>query len=210
MVKLRSSGEDWVWYAAYGSNLHAARLAVYLSGGIPEGGRRATSGCRDPRPPRASRAVEVPGGIFFATTSLVWGGGRAFYDPGLPGTAAMRAYLITVSQFSDIAAQEMYGVVGEDLDLTEVLEAGRASLGPGRYQTLLRLPGEPVPVLTFTCPRRAGGQPGVPPSAGYLVNLARGLRESHGWPVSRIADYLAQAPGAAGHWDPSAIAALLS
>ncbi|MBT0769521.1 hypothetical protein KIH74_11355 [Kineosporia sp. J2-2] len=152
----------------------------------------AAPGCRDPSPPRATTAVEVPGGIFFATRSLVWGGGRAFYDPLLPGTAAMRAYLITAGQFADVAAQEMYGRPGADLDLTEVLSTGRMSLGDGRYQTLLRLPDGPDgrPVLTFTCPWRAGDLPPVPPSPAYLAHLARGLADSHGWPGERIAAYL--------------------
>jgi hypothetical protein len=52
-------------------------------------------------------------------------------------------------------------------------------------------------------------RPGVAPSPAYLRTLAQGLREAHGWPVHRVADYLARAPGAAGTWDPAAIAALL-
>ena len=62
----------------------------------------------------AARRV-VAGGIYFATESPVWTGGRAFYDPELRGRAAMRSCLVTAGRFSDIAAQEMYrdpGVVG--------------------------------------------------------------------------------------------------
>lgn len=148
----------------------------------------------------------MPGGIFFATESLVWGGGRAFYDPELPGTAAMRAYLITHQQFSDVVAQEMYGRTGEDLDLTEVLRTGRSRLGPGRYQTLIRLPhASGHPMITFTSPWSAAEVPGRAPSAAYLRNLVLGLRQTHAWPPERVARYLAEAPGARGHWDAAAV-----
>ncbi|MBN6040020.1 histone deacetylase [Amycolatopsis sp. 195334CR] len=210
---MNSTGDDLVWYATYGSNMYAARFGCYLTGGTPPGAARSFPGARDPRPPRASRPLLVDGGIFFATESPVWGGGRAFYDPALPGTAAMRAYLITRAQFSDVAAQEMYRDPGADLDLIGVLTGGRAELGPGRYETLLRLPvpddgHELAPVLTFTCPWTAGDQPLLAPSAAYLRMLAGGLRETHGWTPQQAGGYLATAPGAAGHWTAEGIAAL--
>jgi len=50
-----------VWYASYGSNTHVDRLAVYLTGGRPPGGARSCPGCRDPRMPTRSVAVELTG-----------------------------------------------------------------------------------------------------------------------------------------------------
>ncbi|MCE0537243.1 hypothetical protein LWF15_17210 [Kineosporia rhizophila] len=203
--------EPKVWYASYGSNLHAERFTVYLLGGTPPGGRRATSGCRDKRLPFAVRPFEVPGGIFFATESLVWGGGRAFYDAKLPGSTAMRAYLITLSQFSDVVAQEMYSGVRADVDLREVLTQGRSQLGPGRYETLVRLRGpQGPPTITFTSPWNAGDVPALAPSAAYLRVLGLGVKQAHGWPVPQVARYLAAAPGAAGAWSADEIAALLA
>lgn len=96
-----------LWYVAYGSNLHRDRFLCYLAGGRPAGAARTYTGCRDPRPPAADRPVLLPGGIYFAQTSPVWGGGVAFYDPSLPGLAPARAYLLTTGQFSDVLAQEM-------------------------------------------------------------------------------------------------------
>ena len=46
------------------------------------------------------------------------------------------------------------------------------------------------------------------PSAPYLRWIAAGLRESHGWDAERIADYIAEAPGAKGAWTRSEIAVL--
>jgi hypothetical protein len=182
-----------VWYVSYGSNMHADRFACYLGGGTPVGAARGYPGCRDGSPPVDTRAWEVAGGIYFATESPVWLGGRAFYDAELPGTTAVRAYLVTTAQFADVAAQEMYREPGVDLDLDVVPANGRHALGPGRYETLLHL-GEHDgrPALTFTAPWSAADVEHTAPSAAYLKMLAAGLSEAHHWTAARIADYLAR------------------
>ncbi|HEY2764131.1 MAG TPA: histone deacetylase [Pseudonocardiaceae bacterium] len=199
-----------VWYVSYGSNMYADRLACYLAGGRPPGAQRSYPGCRDPRPPRRATGYDLTGGIYFATWSPVWGGGRAFYDPELIGSAPARAYLITAGQFSDVAAQEMFRAPGADIDLGPVLATGRDERGPGRYETLLHvgdLDGHPA--LTFTAPWRAGDVPWTVPSASYLRMVAGGLWEAHGWTAHRAAGYLAGLPGARGHWTAAAVAALV-
>ncbi|TJZ54457.1 histone deacetylase [Streptomyces piniterrae] len=198
-----------VWYAAYGSNMHLDRLDYYLAGGRPPGGRRAYPGCRDSRRPARSVPFMLPGLMYFATESQVWTGGRAFYDPDGEGQLPARAHLLTLGQFSDITAQEMYREPGEDLDLTEVLAHGRARLGPGRYETLVyagRLDGHPV--LTFTAPWRREDVPVNPPAAAYLRHFLAGIVAAHGWSTLRAAEYLASCPGAEGHWTPTEIAGL--
>jgi hypothetical protein len=198
-----------VWYVSYGSNMCADRLGCYLAGGVPAGASRGYSGCRERRAPLRSTGYRLAGGVYFATESAVWGGGRAFYDADLPGTAAARAYLITSGQFADIASQEMYRATGADLDLTAVLAAGRVELGPGRYETLLYLGDlDGYPLLTFTAPWHACDVCPIAPSASYLRMLAAGLRETYGWAGRRIGGYLAGLPGARGHWTAAQIAAL--
>nr|WP_258545296.1 histone deacetylase [Micromonospora provocatoris] len=183
-----------LWYVAYGSNLHAARLDWYLRGGCPPGGLRTYPGCRDHRPPRRTVPVLIPGGVYFAGESRAWTGGMAFYDPLLPGRAAARGYLVTVEQFADIAAQEMYRPPGADLaGILTAVETGRARLGPGRYETLLRVGvHEGLPMLTFTAPHRAVEVQWTRPAPVYLGMLARGLREAHaGTPRGRSATWRA-------------------
>jgi hypothetical protein len=181
--------------------MHADRLATYLAGGTPPGGQRAFPGARDPRPPRRDLPVWLPGGIYFATHSPVWDGGRAFYDPAMPGTAAARGWLITPAQFSDISAQEMYREPGTDLDLSEVLATGRDRIGEGRYETLLHVGDvEGYPLLTFTAPWRAAEVETVAPSLPYLRMLAGGLSAAHGWDVRQAAEYLAGLTGASQSW----------
>ncbi|WSS24387.1 histone deacetylase [Streptomyces sp. NBC_01190] len=186
-------------------------MRSYLTGGRAPGGSRTYPGCRDPRPPERSVAVELPGTVYFATESPVWGGGRAFYDPAEPGWVWARAHLVTAGQFADIAAQEMYRTPGTDLDLTPVLTGGRTRLGPGRYETLVH-PGtvDGFPLLTFTAPWRLREIEWCPPSAGYLRHLALGLLEAGAWRPAAIARYLAALPGAAGHWTAADVRRLLA
>lgn len=202
--------DEPVWYVAYGSNLFRDRLACYLSGGRPAGGARHYTGCRDRRPARAERSVTVPGGIYFALTSLTWGGGMAFYDPELPGRAAARAYLLSRQQFCDVMAQEMRREVGDDPDLSEVMRKGRQRLGPGRYETVLKV-GERGghPMLTFTSPGTVAGAELNAPTVPYLTTLGNGLREAHGWTPVRAASYLSACPGARERWTAPEIVALL-
>ena len=125
----------------------------------------------------------------------------------LPG----RAYLLTASQFSDIAAQEMSREPGGELDLTDALTHGRARIGPGRYETLVcagMLDG--LPVLTFTAPWSSQDISVNPLSAAYLGHIAAGIVASHEWSPLRAAAYLAGCPGAEGHWAAAEIAALLT
>jgi hypothetical protein len=200
-----------VWYVAYGSNLSAERFSCYLHGGQPPGAAFTYPGARDQTPPRASKAVWLSGGVYFATESQVWGGGRAFYDPDIPGKAAARSYLITTQQFSDVAAQEMYREPGVDLDLTELATLGRLQVGEGRYETLIYAGhDEHMPMVTFTAPWGIGAVPLLSPSDAYLRMLGQGLRESNGWDARRVGEYLASLPGARGSWTAGEIADLLA
>jgi hypothetical protein len=192
--------------------MHLDRLAAYLRGGRPPGGARAHPGCRDPRPAARSVPVTLPGLLYFATESAVWGGGgRAFHDPDAPGETAACAHLLTLDQFADLAAQEMGREPGRDLDLAGVLRHGRARLGRGRYETLV-CPGwlDGLPVLTFTAPWRSVAVEWRAPSPAYLVHLGAGLVAAHGWSAARAAAYLAGRPGARGRWPAEAIERLLA
>ena len=171
------------------------RLACYLLGGRPPGARRYYEGARDRSLPREDRAVHLPGRLWFAGESSVWGGGMAFYDHDAEGPTPARAYRITAGQLVDIAAQEMHRSPAHGDPLEAVLLAGlagRHAAGPGRYETLVavgRLDG--LPMLTFTAPHGHADVPHAAPSAAYVAMIAAGLREAHGWSGAEVADYLA-------------------
>lgn len=63
-----------VWYCAYGSNLHARRLAYYAEGGTPPGTTHTYPGFRDRTPPLKTTPLTLPGTVYFAWQSLVWTG----------------------------------------------------------------------------------------------------------------------------------------
>jgi hypothetical protein len=201
---------DLIWYVSYGSNMHVDRFACYVAGGIPDGGKKHYPGCRDTTPPRRAEGFEVEGGVYFATESPVWQGGRAFFDRALPDRSHVRAYLITRQQFSDVCAQEMYRAPGADLDLTEVLATGRSKLGEGRYETLVHL-GEHdgYPMLTFTAPWSYKPEALVAPSAPYLRMLGHGLIDTHGWSLRETAEYLSRVRGVEGVWSSDEIIPML-
>ena len=113
-----------LWYVSYGSNMSAARFACYLEGGRPVGGSHTNPGAHDPTPPGRDVPVDLPGTVYFAGDSRQWGGGVAFYDHETPGPSAARAYLVTASQFADIAAQEMHRLPDPGDPLVEVVLGG--------------------------------------------------------------------------------------
>ncbi|WFE38389.1 histone deacetylase [Micromonospora sp. WMMD998] len=200
-----------IWYVCYGSNMSLGRLNYYLLGGRPPAGALTYPGCRDKTPPSESRALRLPGTIYFALEALAWTGGMAFYDHGCPGDTPARGYHLTVSQFSDILAQEMNLEPGDDVDLTDVLDQGRLTLGPGCYQTLLHLGDiDGVPAFTFTSPWCSDEVEHRKPAAIYLRHLAAGLVEAHGWGVAEVATYLGSRPGAAGYWSPDELLTLFA
>ncbi len=114
--------------------------------------------------------VEIPGSIFFAGVSRVWGGGRAFYDPDAPGTVAARAFLVTQEQFEDIRAQE------PACDDRLVVLGHRAG----------------VTMCTFTTRARGDVVSRNPPTQAYLATIADGLREAHDWDDTQVMQYLSR------------------
>lgn len=187
---------ELVWYVSYGSNMNVARLSCYLQGGRPPGARIGYCGARDHTPPRDDAAVTLPGRLYFGRVSTVWGGGIAFYDHDAEGPTAARAYLITVEQFTDVAAQEMHRSPAPGGPLDAVVRSGvpggRFEAGPGIYETMLRVGRrEGRPMLTFTAPTRADDVGFNPPEQAYLDMLSAGLRQSRGWDAARCRQYFA-------------------
>ncbi|MFC9662549.1 histone deacetylase [Nocardia sp. NPDC127606] len=195
-----------VWYAAYGSNMHAERFDYYREGGTPPGTDHTYPGFRDPSAPAAVTAIDLPGSLYFAWQSPVWTGGVGFYTArppaGWPTGAAARGYLLTVGQFGDLLAQEMYRTPAADFDPAPVLAGGSVRLGPGRYETVVHAgTTDGIPVLTFTSPWDPETVALQRPSARYLTMISAGLRESHGWSTDRVVEYLRVRPGIAGQWN---------
>jgi hypothetical protein len=207
---MTASRDDYIWYAAYGSNLFADRFACYIQGGRPAGSTWTFRGARDKRPPLASAALEIPYRLYFAGTSKAWGGSPAFIDSQRSDhhCSFVRAYMIRWQQFEDVVAQEN---VRETVPITigNRREGQLEQIGPGRYETLLCVGmREEVPIVTFTAPwtfsQVVPGEPSLP----YLSMLVAGLREAHELTDGAIVDYLAAAPGCSSALVRRALAAL--
>lgn len=201
-----------VWYVAYGSNLERSRFECYLEGGVPEGGARDYAGCSDPSAPVDDVAVELPGRLVFTGTSTVWGGGMAVYDPAGSGQVAGRGYLLTCDQLGDVVAQEMRrepaGAFARRLAGALVDADSLRVLGPGRYETVVRLEDvDDRPAFTVTCDDVDGLEPRAP-TAPYLRTIAAGLRDAHGWEAPQVVDYLVGAEGVDGAWSREDLEAL--
>jgi len=187
-----------VWYVSYGSNMDPRRLRSYLEGGCPPGGNADHPGARDGTPPADSAGVTLPGRLYFAGRSRVWGGGGvAFYDHDVAGPTPARAFLVTAEQFADIAAQEKgrTPAPGDPVEsaLSDGLPGGRLVLGRGYYETVLDVGAlRGLPMYTFTAAQSCDAVVHTPPSTAYLATLAAGLRQAHDWPQDRIDDYFAE------------------
>jgi hypothetical protein len=174
---------DWVWYAAYGSNLSQDRFACYLGGGRPEGASVTYQACTDPTPPRRTARFRLRGRLRFGGESLVWGGGLAYLDSTAPGQVLARGYLVTTEQ------------------LDEVFELER------RYDVRSRVADhEGLPVIAFTSTARH--EPAAP-SAPYLRTILTGLTDGL-LDIDDAIAYVLAAEGVDQVWDAPTIRALVS
>ncbi len=99
--------KDYVWYAAYGSNMKAERFNCYIFGGRLEANKRIYEGCSDKSHWTEERLQIIKGRVYFANESPSWQGkGVAFFDPKGNDMIYMREYKITFDQLKDVWKQE--------------------------------------------------------------------------------------------------------
>lgn len=150
--------EEYVWYAAYGSNLLYERFMTYIEGGKSRFNNRCYRGCTDITPPKANRPLTIPYKMYFGKKSPSWSNaGVSFLDTTTKAKTLGRMYLITKEQFSEIAVQE-----------------GRAD--DWYNQELEMGEHEGIKIVTITNRHK---RPENPPSEGYLNVLKMGLKETY-------------------------------
>lgn len=190
-----------VWYAAYGSNCDAERLATYLQGGVLPATGSDHAGSADPAAPRADAAWTFDRALRFAGHSPAWGGATALLTDDA-GCALGRIWLLSWRQLEDVFAQEN-GVPHRRL--TEAEAHRHATVWDRPYGRLLRVgvhAGRPV--ITFTAPQPSE-QPAAAPSAAYLRTLVRGLLAVHRLEAAEVAERLSAAAGIADASDRSSL-----
>ena len=212
-----SNKPAYVWYATFAAGLSKENFLAVLAGGKPAGARRAYAGCRDKTPPQKDVFVSLPYELFFAGESKVWDGGLATLDVNRTNNAhtIAHAYLITVEQMEDLAAQENWLDEPLRLPLAKAMQQGHASIEGAHeadyaaYNELLYCgtrEGYPIFTITALRPRL----PYRPPSHAYTRTLCKGLAENTKMNVEAVVDYILSRPGVAGHYKKQTVTELFN
>ncbi|HSW79249.1 MAG TPA: M20/M25/M40 family metallo-hydrolase [Candidatus Saccharimonadales bacterium] len=197
----------YVWYATFGSGLDKERFMKYVEGGRPEGASFVLPGCRDKTPPIKDLFISLPYELYFSgnTDRYMDAGGMANLDVkrSAKSHTIARAYLITIEQFEDIAAQENYQGKPVRLPLTKAINAGYSPIanieGDSVYDVLLYGgTRDRIPIFSLTSlrPRISYAVPGP----AYTHFLCKGLSQNPKLNTESAVDYLASRPGIAGHY----------
>ena len=131
-----AQADEYIWYAAYGTNLLESRMAYYLQGGLCEQNGKTYSGCTDRSLWTDTKLRYCRGHVYFGRSSGSWEGkGVPFFKPVFTEiwhdhrTVCMKLYRITREQLDEVQQQEgasdsWYGrmyCVGLDQDGTPII-----------------------------------------------------------------------------------------
>ena len=170
-----------LWYVAYGSNMSAARLACYLTGGCPPGGRLTHRGARDATLPRQVARVHAARAVVLRRRVAGLGRRSRVLRPGGPRPHA-RA-----------------GVSRDGRAVRRHPRPGAARLRPpARGRCPRRAPDAHVhqrlrhPMLTFTSTHGRHDVAPTAPTEEYLRTIGEGVAEAHGWGERRVVMYFAR------------------
>lgn len=166
---------EFVWYAAYGSNLHLERFRGQV---LP---------------------LAIPYQLFFAGESQAGAGGVAFIKAGDSGRTHSRAYLVSFEQYRLLVCEENNVTSVPPLPVSEAIAGGSAIIPglAGRYDQIVFLGHRGrYPVLTTTSSRPPELNS---PASEYLLQMILGLQDLQHRPDEVVA-YLQATPGIGGRY----------
>lgn len=208
---------EWVWYAAYGSNLCRKLFLGYIQGGPRGTSKRIYDGCKDKSSPIYELPFIIPHRLFFAGKYGWNGQASAFVRSTRDGESYGRLFLITFPQFDQVVQQEQ-GIQSPSEQLVcpslsyiianpfcytnrENPSAPDDRTKKKRYGRILNLGKKHgLPALTFTALGPDNEITPAVPSREYLQAIAHGIRET--FPTvtaNRIRDYFMAADGIRGN-----------
>jgi len=174
---------EFVWYAAYGSNLFRSRFLCYIKGNAPTENHKPHIGCRDNSDPTDDIIATCEYPVVYAGSTSSWGdGGVAFLEvAGSHPETPLRLWRVTREQFEDICAMENGLLPGEiEFDWFTLLKNGTMLVTErGWYRQSVYLgnvQGDPVVAFTWAESRLDINSP----SQRYSQIIADGLAEV-GW-----------------------------
>lgn len=201
------SSPAYVWYATFGSGLYKDNFMSGIKGGKLDGAKRPYTGCRDKSAPLKDMFISLPHELSFSGSSYMWlDGGHATLDVRKSSKAhtIARAYLITIEQFEDLAAQENGQTEAVRLPLSKAIRSGHATIGNIKgarvYDELLYCGQQDrIPIFSLTNIGPRG--PFSSPSPEYTRALCKGLSQNPVLDIQAVIDYVVNKPGIAGHYD---------
>jgi hypothetical protein len=207
---------EWVWYAAYGSNLCYEFFRPYIRGGRRPNSTRLYDGCKDKHSPAYDLPFNIPHRLFFAGRYGWNQQAMAFVRSTRDGQSYGRLFLIAFPQFDQVIQQEQGRHPSEQpicpclsyitANVSSYANRANPSLpdDPGkrlRYGRILNLGTKHGrPVLTFTANGPDDEINPAPPCGEYLQAIARGIREAFPTVTTgQIREYLLAADGIQGN-----------
>jgi succinyl-diaminopimelate desuccinylase len=216
LAKRLNSGDKpaYVWYVTYGSGLSKENFVCTIAGGKPIGGRKEYIGCRDKTMPIKDTFISLPYEIYFAGDARYWGGAHAYLSTTSQKNAhtLARAYLITVEQLEDIAAQENLQRTSLRLPLAVAIRDGHTPInnvtGERAYDELLYCGLEAnIPMFTLTAMQEDA--PRQLPTDAYALVLCSGLSQNPDFNIESAIDFATNDSSLAGHFKKQTITKLL-
>lgn len=166
------SGQSYVWYVGYGSNLCEERFLCYIRGRRFKWGGSKAARCTDQSLPKENKSLWIPYRLYFAKESSSWENkGVAFISPNKESNennwTLGRMWKITKEQYEHVRNQEGRSWYNHEISLGE---------------------GDGLPILTII--NATILTPYKRPSKGYLKTIALGLKETDNWSNEKIFQYL--------------------
>lgn len=183
-----------------------------ITGGQVPGGVHTYSGCSDRSAPLKDTFTSLPYQLFFAKECPLpdhHGLPHAFLDTKADskGHTIARAYLITLEQFEQIAAQENHSKTVYKLPVKQATIKGHATIGDGSgpYDELLYCGSKDgYPMFTLTTPKTDLERTTEVPES-YLTMLHEGLSQNTEMDRREVISYLLDIPGVADTYQPHSL-----
>lgn len=192
---------EYVWYAAYGSNLYRNRFYLYLQGGNAEYVNKTYSGCSNKSLPAKEGIYSIPYELYFSQKTEIWENKAVTFVKSMPDyrkKTLCKIYLITKEQFLEINQQENservdFKTSNIDLDTTRLQRFSLAG-NENNYQWYGRIiylgEREGFPIYTFTAKWDDNDIDYSAPCNNYLTIIIKGLKDSLGLNDKQIYEYL--------------------